>query len=520
MSGRRERQRAPDAERERAVLQELRRAAARRRWAEQADEHEARLAREYAYVPPPPPLIPEPPLLLSRRLETDPPLPWDPEGTQDLPLVTLPVRQLSWQAAIEGGDRAAAHPTAPRHHAPGAWSAEMPVRTDRTLTALLAGVLVAVVGAVTAVTWILLQRDWQRAPSAGQSRPQQTLLVLLTDERRSVLGTAVLGTGTTGADAVLAPSGLQLDVPGQGRTSLTKALSASTGAPAEALSNALGVRIDGTWVLSTAGMRSLVDSLGGVAVELEQPIDDDGARVATDTSRQLDGEQATAAAGGLQPGELEAAQLARFQAVLSGVLSSLSDDRQVLSAQIAALGQQTSTTLPAQQLTALLLALHQSVSGWGVDGTVVPMRAPSDGSAGAMGVDEVRASALVSRRLPGARLPVPPVGVVQVLVRNGVGTPGLSAVARSRLEAAGLRYTGGGSAPSFGPDPTAVLVPTGSAADQDRGRAVARALGVPDGSVRQDAVPAAADVMVVLGDDFAAGTDQSPSSVMVSASRP
>ena len=101
------------------------------------------------------------------------------------------------------------------------------------------------------------------------------------------------------------------------------------------------------------------------------------------------------------------------------------------------------------------------------------------------------------------------VGEVRVLVRNGVGRPGLAAAARDLLVADGLRFAGSGNAASFGQQPR----PSSSSPRRTRrtataGEAVAAALGVDGGSLQVNSETLVdTDVVVVLGDDFAQAVD-------------
>jgi hypothetical protein len=98
-----------------------------------------------------------------------------------------------------------------------------------------------------------------------------------------------------------------------------------------------------------------------------------------------------------------------------------------------------------------------------------------------------------------------------VLVQNGVGTPGLGDSARDLLVDAGFRFVGGGNAATLGQPTSAVLVPSNSTANRELGRSVAEALGLPAEvvAVGQEA-PTTADVVVVLGADFAERADRTP----------
>ena len=64
----------------------------------------------------------------------------------------------------------------------------------------------------------------------------------------------------------------------------------------------------------------------------------------------------------------------------------------------------------------------------------------------------------------------------RVLVRNGVGTPGLGASARDRLVADGMVYINGGNADEFGQATTQVIVADSTTASLALGERVVTAL--------------------------------------------
>jgi hypothetical protein len=138
--------------------------------------------------------------------------------------------------------------------------------------------------------------------------------------------------------------------------------------------------------------------------------------------------------------------------------------------------------------------------------TVVPVHdIDTGGTVTAYGLDTAAAATMVQARLAGAAIAEPPGGRLRVLVQNGGGAPGLGDVARSRLVAAGLKYVGGGNVDGFGVTESVVLLPDGGSASRAKGRAVTRALGLPDSALRiSDNAPTVADLVVVLGEDFKA----------------
>ena len=103
---------------------------------------------------------------------------------------------------------------------------------------------------------------------------------------------------------------------------------------------------------------------------------------------------------------------------------------------------------------------------------------------------------------PSAPAPAP-TGLGRVRVFNGVGTPQLADQARDRLVAAGLTYVAGGNAPRFGLATTEVQVGDATPQAVELGTRVAQALGVPATAVGSSVPTPVADVVVVIGADFA-----------------
>ncbi len=94
-------------------------------------------------------------------------------------------------------------------------------------------------------------------------------------------------------------------------------------------------------------------------------------------------------------------------------------------------------------------------------------------------------------------------GGKRVLVLNGVGTPGLGEAVRAKLAPAGFVFVGSRNAPEFGYATTQVLVPEATQEAQALGERVAEALGVPPTSVGTQEFGTVADVVVLVGADFA-----------------
>ena len=94
-------------------------------------------------------------------------------------------------------------------------------------------------------------------------------------------------------------------------------------------------------------------------------------------------------------------------------------------------------------------------------------------------------------------------GGIRVLVRNGVGTPGLGATARAKLNKAGDVYVAGGNQLPFDSDETVILITEDSPEQRALGEKVAAALGVDVSALRVSGEgQSIADVVVVLGTDY------------------
>jgi hypothetical protein len=325
-----------------------------------------------------------------------------------------------------------------------------------------------------------------------------------------VTGLSLLATGDGSAQQVLVPSRLLLAVPGSGRVPMSQSLAGDADAPGEAITDALEVKVDATWTLDSTALAALVDRVGGVVVDVDTDVTKGtqvGAAVLVGAGPQqkLAGAQAALFAQFLGTDEPEAARLARQDKVLRAVLAALPDSPARISTILGDLpGAPTGAELKV--VTTVIAGSRLAATSNQLASTVLPVREiDAGGTSVAYGLDDKAAGELVDSRLSGARLPVASVGRVRVLVQNGVGAPGLGDSARSKLLAAGLRYVAGGNVPGFGQKRTVVLLRDASSGSRQRGMAVARALGLGESSLRiSETAPTIADVVVILGQDYAA----------------
>lgn len=376
------------------------------------------------------------------------------------------------------------------------------------LPALVAG-LVCVVAVVVALVALGGQDDEDGgATEAAGSRTPTVLLGLERDGR--LTGAALLAVGPEETSALLVPSRLVVDVAGGGRGPLADSVALSAQAPGNAVADVLDVRVDGTWLLTEQALAGLVDTVGGITVDVDAEVPADGAALAPGAGQQLSGAEAAAFATHLGREEAEAVRLARMEQVVSAVLAELPADPAQIATVVGGL-EGSRVTLAVEDLADLLAAASRAVDDGSYGATVLPVNEIATGGDEVLyGLDDEAAAQVLASRFADVRREGGD-DAVRVLVQNGFGTPGLGDAARSRLVDEGFRFVGGGNASTLGRPTSLVLVPSGGRADRDAGLAVADALGLPPDvvAVGQEA-PTTADVVVVLGADFAEVADSTP----------
>ena len=380
-------------------------------------------------------------------------------------------------------------------------------RGSRRVIAAVVAALVLLVAAVVVLA-LLGDRDagpdGDAGPGGGAADATTSTVLAAIAADGQLTGASLLAIGPDATSALLVPSRLLVDVPGGGRVPLAEALTVSADAAGDAVADALDVRVDGTWVLTAAGLAQLVDALGGVAADVDTPVRAGDVALAPGDDQQLTGEQAAALATALGEDEAEAARLARQEAVLAATVRALPDDTEEVTALLTSLTEESTSTFPDDRLAQLLTTASAALQDGSYGATVLPVREIATGGDEVLyGIDDAGAAELLASRFADVRR-AGAEDAVRVLVQNGAGTPGLGDAARDRLVEAGFRFVGGGNAATLGRATSVVLVPSDERADREAGAAVAEALGLsPDVVAVGQEAPTTAEVVVVLGQDFA-----------------
>jgi LytR cell envelope-related transcriptional attenuator len=349
-------------------------------------------------------------------------------------------------------------------------------------------------------------------------RTQGTVLFQLQGANHTATASALLAhdPATHQGVQVLIPARVITNVCGFGSQNFGDVLDLPNGSSASrvSLSSMLGdVTVDGSWVLNESQFVKLIDALGGhitvdsVDVNVVRPQAGGGSviLVPQGANVKLTGTQAFEYATYVaHADEPAAAELARLQQVLDGVLSALPKSPAGIAAVLRQSGVTSSSTVDPTKLSTLLAGLAGDNNRTGdLYATDLPTATIDAGGSPSYRIDGQSAALknLVSLHLanslpPGAGTPKP-----TVLLLNGLGSVGLVDTACPRLAAHRLAYAGSGNAPAFSRAKSTVVVHSYSQVSV--GDQVAKALGLPTNDVEINRTPeTVADVIVTLGSDY------------------
>jgi hypothetical protein len=371
-----------------------------------------------------------------------------------------------------------------------------------------ARVVAAIAGAALVAAGIAFvsNRGGDKKASDTSRRTQTTVLLQVKATDGTAIASALLAhdPASTEGSAVLVPPQVIATVPGLGSQPFGRALATtSVKGSREALSDLMGVTVDGSWVLDRATFSRLVNLEGGIQVDVDTTVMAGRVVLLQPGAQHVDGVHALAYATYLAAGEQEQTRLARLQEVLDGIVSALPGNVKTL---VGSLGRGSVSSIATGTLADLLSGLKKDDAASQLQYRTLPVikvdagtddtRFRIDAAATRALVDELLADSIpAGARATGNR----------VLVLNGVGTPGLGEKVREKLVPAGFVFVGSRNAPSFGYAKTQVLVKDATTAGGALGARVARALGVPGSSVQASTqIGTIADVVVIVGRDFKA----------------
>jgi anionic cell wall polymer biosynthesis LytR-Cps2A-Psr (LCP) family protein len=376
-------------------------------------------------------------------------------------------------------------------------------RKQRRRLALAGGLAVVVL--LVLVTVVIVKNGGNGGGRVAEPvRTQRTLLVQVKAPDGTAEASALLAHDpASGSGAVvLVPQQVLVNVPGGGSVTFAKSLqSATTAGSRNALSDLMGVTVDGSWVLDEEAFGRLVQQVGALKVDVDVPVLAGRTVLLQPGAQSLTGAQALQYATYLAPGEQEQTRLTRLQAVLDALVNALPDKADSL---VGSLGGGSQVSQSAAAVATVLKGLKADDEKNNLQYRTLPVIKVDSGNDDIrFRVDPAATRSLVDDVLAGSIPPGARAEGNRVLVLNGVGTPGLGEKVRAKLVPAGFVFVGSRNAPSFGYAKTQVLVKDASTAGAALGARVAQALGLPNAVVESsDQIGTIADVLVVVGRDF------------------
>ncbi|MGH3326215.1 MAG: LCP family protein [Streptomycetales bacterium] len=334
------------------------------------------------------------------------------------------------------------------------------------------------------------------AEEEGDTVSEQTVLFQLRGADGEAVANALLVRDRArGADAVvLVPSELNVDVSGQGFTPLGRTMKViGPTLSRSALSDLLGIRLGGSFVLDETSFATLVDRLGGVEATVDTDVvDESGEVIVSAGDGRLDGAQAVAYA---TFGDTPAERLPRLEQVLAGVIEKLPKDHDGVLSLLQALGIAADPSLPNGQLAGVLSTLSRETRAGRLDYQALPLR--DDGT---NLLDIQAATPLVREVLGGSVAAAQSTGAPgRVMVQNASGDPESPDTARVKLLNSGYSYVDGGKIGKIR-GATVVRAREGAAWEA---RQIALTLGLDESAVKEaSSEQVLADIVVVLGSDF------------------
>jgi anionic cell wall polymer biosynthesis LytR-Cps2A-Psr (LCP) family protein len=396
-------------------------------------------------------------------------------------------------------------------------AAQQQAATSRHRLLIVSGVVAGVVAAVFLV-WAVFGRPSDNftadpSTSAAPTGPvQPTLLFLVQDKEGIAVNDALMSVGGSvkHANVLTIPPNVVVDVATGGTLPFGQiARLPDANGPAAALSDAIGVNVNGTLGMNTLAFSGLVDAVGGVTADVDVDVIEtkpDGSQVVLVPAGKavvLQGPQAAAYSTYLAPGEPEEARMARFTQVLRLTVAKLPSDVTKVESILSGLGASARATVPTAEVASFLVRMQNDVLVDNAAYKNLPVRTLDTSGAVAYVVDQVPTAAMVQELLPDAVRTPGENSKVRVLVQNGVGTPGLNAAARQRIVDKGFTFVNGANAASMGHETTQIVVPDSSEQSRTWGNDIAIALGVsPSDVVIDNSGQTVADVLVILGADF------------------
>ncbi|MYS81191.1 LCP family protein [Embleya scabrispora] len=267
------------------------------------------------------------------------------------------------------------------------------------------------------------------------------------------------------------------------------------GASRDALSDLLGVKLDGSWVISEPVLQGLVDLTGGIQLNADVEVKGPDGKVLVGQGRNpANGVAALAFATYKQQGEPPAVAGDRFGRVLQGLLAAFPTQPDAILTLLANMANLPDPSLPDDKLSVLLANLAKATQGKQLQVRALPVSPEGtlDGPAALPIVRELLGGTVRQGKVAA--------GPTRVMVEDASGKAGAQQDANVRLLNAGVTYVPGGVAGKrTQPASTVQYADDARKGDADQ---VALTLRLPPTAVKKATGEMLADVVVTLGQDY------------------
>lgn len=363
----------------------------------------------------------------------------------------------------------------------------------RAIALLLALVLagVGVGGYFAYTTW------FKGDGKAAQQASGGAVLIQLRGKDGQALASAVLANDPTRGTASMmtVPSVTIVNTPSAGPVPLGSLMASDgAGASREALAQLIGIKMDGSWVVSEPVLQGLVDMVGGIELDADVEVKGpDGQVLVPRGKSNVRGAAARAYAAYRVPGEAPGLGSDRFGRVVNGVLRGLPQKPDLVASLLRNLANVSDPSLPDARLADLLTEMAKGVQTQKFTSAGLPVQPD--------GMLDTAAAGTVVKNILGGTVTVPRAeGPARVMVGDASGKNNAAESVRVKMVNAGYTFVPGGPVDAKAKPTT--IIQYSDDARLETAKQIALTLNLPETAVTKAQGQMLADIVITLGQDY------------------
>lgn len=367
-------------------------------------------------------------------------------------------------------------------------------RRKQLRTRLIALGVVLILIAVGGAGYLWL-RGGSSAGSVAASTKRTVIAVHLHDLNKNIYTALLVSNPASGQGSTLLLPGTLAVPTDSGGASVTLASSVNAqgnAATRDGLHALLGADVSATWSLYTPFLQNLVDLLGGVSIDSNTTITQNGKTLVKPGKAIVNGAAAIAYADYQAKGESAGAQLSRYGQVLAALVQAMPQDATSAASDITKMGAVADPSLPDATLGALMAALSKDAQAGKYSTVTLPVNAN--------GTPASSAGDMVKQLLGGTVTTSSGATAARVAITDATGTGNKINLAEAAVVNGGYTLVPDSSkAPSTQSTSSITYSDDTRAADAKQ---LAQDLGLPTTVVTKVTSSQSADLVVVLGKDY------------------